>query len=146
MKCFVVIDTNVVLSALMYAQKYKSMDSSVPLKVLSLALDGKNKITPIFSEEIIDEYKDVLSRPEFHIEKERIGRFINDFRAAGLYVEPADIDEHMPDPDDVVFYQVVMEGKKTENSFLITGNKKHFPVKEFVVSPAEFLEIVLENK
>ena len=46
MKCFVVIDTNVVLSALMYAQKYKGTDSSVPLKVLLLALDGKNKITP----------------------------------------------------------------------------------------------------
>ncbi len=66
MKCFVVIDTNVVLSALMYAQKYKDTDSSVPLKVLLLALDGKNKITPIFNGEIIDEYRDVLSREEFH--------------------------------------------------------------------------------
>ena len=52
----------------------------------------------------------------------------------------------MPDPDDVVFYQVVMEGRKTENSFLVTGNKKHFPVREFVVSPAEFLERISEFK
>ena len=130
----------------MYAQKYKDTDSSVPLKVLLLALDGKNKITPIFNGEIIDEYRDVLSREEFHINRERIGRFINDFREAGLYVEAADIDEAMPDPDDVVFYQVVMEGRKTENSFLVTGNKKHFPVREFVVSPAEFLERISEFK
>lgn len=62
MKCYVVIDTNVVLSALMYAQKFKGLDSSVPLKVLSLALEGKNKIIPIFNEEMLDEYKDVSKR------------------------------------------------------------------------------------
>ena len=144
MKCYVVIDTNVVLSALMYAQKFKGLDSSVPLKVLSLALEGKNKIIPIINEEMLDEYKDVLSRKEFSIERERIGRFINDFRAAGLYMNSAEIDEELPDSDDVVFYQVVMEGRKTENSFLVTGNKRHFPAKDFIVSPSEFLERVAE--
>ena len=144
MKCYVVADTNIIVSAFISVMRKSKVEDSVPLKVLSLLLDRKNKIIPIFNEEILDEYKDVLSRKEFNIERERIGRFINDFRAAGLYMNAAEIDEELPDSDDVVFYQVVMEGRKTENSFLVTGNKRHFPAKDFIVSPSEFLERVAE--
>ncbi len=35
---------------------------------------------------------------------------------------------------------------REQDTYLITGNKKHFPLKEFVVSPSEFLEIVEKNK
>jgi superfamily II RNA helicase len=52
----------------------------------------------------------------------------------------------MPDPKDVVFYRVTLGGKREQDTYLITGNKKHFPLKEFVVSPSEFLEIVEKNK
>ena len=69
---------------------------------------------------------------------------MNDIRSIGVSLEATEIDDELPDSDDVVFYQVVMEGRKTENSFLVTGNKRHFPAKDFIVSPAEFLERVAE--
>ena len=146
MKCYVVIDTNVIVSALLSGLKNKKVSESVPLKVLSLALNSKNKITPIFNDEILDEYRDVLSRPEFEIPKARLGRFLNDIRSIGETVGAVEISETLPDPKDVVFYRVVMGGKQAEDSYLVTGNKKHFPAKEFVVSPSEFLEIVAQNK
>ena len=33
-----------------------------------------------------------------------------------------------------------------EDSFLVTGNIKHFPKKPFVVTPAEMLQIIHEMK
>ncbi len=37
-----------------------------------------------------------------------------------------------------------MEGFKAETTFLITGNKKHFPVNDFIVSLSEFPERISE--
>lgn len=144
MKCYVVADTNIIVSAFISVMRKSKVEDSVPLKVLSLLLDRKNKIIPVFNDDILNEYKEVMSRPEFRISKPIIGKFLNDIRSIGVSLDAAKIDEELPDSDDVVFYQVVMEGRKTENSFLVTGNKRHFPAKEFIVSPAEFLERVAE--
>ncbi len=36
-----------------------------------------------------------------------------------------------------------MEGRKRlDNSYLVTGNLKHFPVKPYVVTPKEMLDIM----
>ena len=146
MKCYAVIDTNVVVSAFISVMKKSNLDESVPYKVLSLVLNGKNKITPIFNDEILDEYKEVLSRAEFKLSKSIIRRFLNDIRDVGETIEAAKIDEIVSDPKDVVFYRVVMGGKETQDSYLAAGDKKHFPIHEFVVSPSEFIEIGEKNK
>ena len=146
MKCYAVIDTNVVVSALLSVLKDNDLADSVPLKVLLILLGNKNKIKHIFNDEILAEYKDVLSRPVFNIPKSRLGRFLNDIRKAGKAMDEVETDEAMPDPKDVVFYRVTLGGKREQDTYLITGNKKHFPLKEFVVSPSEFLEIVEQNK
>ena len=51
----------------------------------------------------------------------------------------------LPDPKDRVFYEVVMEERKTEDAYLVTGNIKHFPAEKFVVTPREMLDIVLSE-
>jgi uncharacterized protein len=43
------------------------------------------------------------------------------------------------DPDDVVFYEVTLS---VDESFLVTGNIRHFPTKPFIVSPARMIEII----
>ena len=55
--------------------------------------------------------------------------------------DPQDID--LPDPKDLVFYEVVMEERKEHDAFLVTGNNKHFPEKPFIVTPRQLLDIVL---
>ena len=49
------------------------------------------------------------------------------------------------DPKDVVFYEVAMS---KDNSYLVTGNTKHFPPVRRVVTPNEMLEILnpLDNE
>lgn len=49
-----------------------------------------------------------------------------------------------PHLKDVVFYEVVMEGRKEyDDAYLVTGNIKHFPIKSFVVTPREMLDIMV---
>lgn len=45
-----------------------------------------------------------------------------------------------------MFYAIVMEKRKEEEAYLVTGNIKHFPQVPFVVTPKEMLDILLEEK
>ena len=63
----------------------------------------------------------------------------------GIYVGAETIDIELPDPKDKVFYEVVMEGRKSEEAYLVTGNVKHFPVTSFVVTPREMIDIILAD-
>ena len=49
----------------------------------------------------------------------------------------------MPDEDDRVFYEVSLS---VEDSFLITGNFKHYPQTPKVISPADFLMVMKDSK
>ena len=46
--------------------------------------------------------------------------------------------------DDLIFYEVAME-KRDDDSYLVTGNQKNYPIKEFIVTPAEMIEIIEDN-
>ena len=52
---------------------------------------------------------------------------------------PLLLDEIFPDSKDIVFYEVAMS---KDDTYLVTGNTKHFPKKPFVVTPAEMVEIL----
>ena len=42
---------------------------------------------------------------------------------------------------DLPFYEVVME-KREDDAYLVTGNLKHFPVKPFIITARQMLEIL----
>ena len=48
-------------------------------------------------------------------------------------------DGNMPDEDDRVFYEVSLS---EEDSFLVTGNLKHFPKTPKVITAAQMMEIL----
>lgn len=136
MKYYAVIDTNVLVSAVL-------KNNSVPGSILELAFDGP--IIPILNKEIEKEYREVLSRSKFHLTEDIINAIITTFQNRGIYVDANSIDIELPDPKDVVFYEVVMEERKQEDAYLITGNMKHFPKKAFIVTPRQMLEIILND-
>ena len=85
----------------------------------------------------------MLSRPKFKFDSQKVDILIDGIISRGIFIDAKPIDEIMPDPKDVVFYEVVMESKKDyEESYLVTGNIKHFPVKPYVVTPKEMLDII----
>lgn len=135
-KLYAVIDTNVVVSAMI-----SKNPASSPLAVLAHVFSGA--ITPVFNEEIISEYRDVLSRGKFHLnplDVEEALRVIIDY---GLTLDRTKSDEVFPDPKDIVFYEVALS---KEGSYLVTGNTKHFPKTPIVVTPAEMLEILKQRE
>ncbi len=132
-KIFAVIDTNVIISALL-----SSNLESNPVKVFRAIV--QERIVPLYNDEILDEYRCVLSRPKFHLDLPLIETVIKAIITDGLNIDRtpvADID--FPDPKDIVFYEVALS---VEASYLVTGNIKHFPVKPFVVTPAEMVHIM----
>ena len=54
---------------------------------------------------------------------------------------PQPTGENLIDMDDLVFYEVAME-KRDSGAYLVTGNQKHYPVSNFIVTPAEMMEIL----
>jgi hypothetical protein len=36
--------------------------------------------------------------------------------------------------------------KREDNAYLVTGNMKHYPVRDFIVTPAEMVAILEEKK
>ena len=142
MKYFAVIDTNVIVSAALALNK-NSEDSS-PYVVLAKVLSGE--IVPLFSEEIIKEYTEVLSRKKFALTPEFVAKLIHSIKQHGIDTAKADINEILPDPKDAVFYQVTLEGQKSQETYLVTGNLKHFPQKPFVVSPRQMIDIILKDE
>ena len=133
---YAVIDTNVIVSALI-----SSNDKSNPTVIVRAVLRGE--IKPVYNDEILSEYTEVLSRDKFHIQKSDIDLVISHIIKIGLKVERKEaVGEIFPDPKDVVFYEVALS---KEDSYLVTGNIKHFPKVDFVVTPAEMLAIIEEN-
>ena len=66
-------------------------------------------------------------------------------RQFGLAVNPSPTGEILVDMDDLVFYEVVME-KREDHAYLITGNLRHFPVRDYIVTPAEMMDIIAGNR
>lgn len=92
MEYYAVIDTNVLLSALL-----SKNEDSATVKVLNAVFEGK--IIPLYHQEILI------------------------------------------DMDDLIFYEVAME-KRDDDAYLVTGNQKHYPFKDFIVTPAEMMAII----
>lgn len=136
MKYLVVIDTNVIVSALLSRHK-----DAATVQVLDALFD--RKIIPIYNDEILEEYTQVLHRQKFRFSSDLINTVLSSINRHGIFVSQTITEENLPDPKDLVFYEVCIT-KRDENSMLVTGNRKHFPVKPFIVTPKELLEIISE--
>lgn len=131
-----VIDTNVLVSAML---KW----NSVPGCVLTHVFGGD--LIPVFNEEILGEYREVLRRKKFHFPEEAVHTVLENLQEQGVSIDAEKLDVDLLDTKDVVFYEVVMEKRKKDSAYLVTGNIKHFPRQPFVVTPREMLEILEEN-
>lgn len=132
-KIYAVIDTNVLVSALLSSEK-----QSNPFQVLEAIID--DKIVPLFCDEILAEYRSVLSRKKFPFTKELIENVLDLFANNGLSLKRVSSDDYViPDPKDVVFLEISLA---KDESYLVTGNIKHFPKIDKVITPAEMVVLL----
>lgn len=137
MKYYVVLDTNVVVSALFNI-------SSVPGMILQEALAGR--VIPLLHEDILDEYNDVLHRPKFKFDRRDIEIALTGLIKRGIFLDAATIEDYVPDPVMQFSMRWLWKQENITDAYLVTGNIKHFPVKPYVVTPKEMLEILNENE
>ena len=136
MRYYAVIDTNVLVSAML---KW----DSVPGTVVQMIYSGV--ITPVWNDKILSEYREVLSRPKFHLSQNIIDSLMDGITDGGLCIVEEPLDITLLDPKDRVFYEVVMEERREEDAYLVTGNMKHFPSAPFIVTPRQMLDIILKD-
>ena len=132
---YAVIDTNVIVFALL---THNPMVATA--KVLDFLSEGR--IAPVYNEEIMNEYQDVLHRKKFHFKEDKIQMVLNYIRHYGIHSDRIPYTGDMPDEKDRPFYEVSLS---MEDSFLVTGNLKHFPVTPKVVTPSQMIEIIINQ-
>lgn len=129
---YAVIDTNVLVSAILSIHP-----DSATVIIRDKIIDGL--IIPIYNADIIEEYRNVLTRPKFHFPAELVDAVLDVILQKGFSLERTKTEEVFIDPKDVVFYEIALS---KEGSYVVTGNTKHFPVSPIVVTPAEMLRIL----
>ena len=134
MEYYAVIDTNVLISALL-----SKKEDSATIKVLDAVFEGK--IIPLYHQDILAEYDEVLHREKFHLQEKVIQTVLEAVRQYGVEVFPQPTGAVLIDMDDLVFYEVAME-KREDNAYLVTGNQKHYPFRDYIVTPAEMMKII----
>lgn len=134
MTYYAVIDTNVLVSALL-----SSHENAATVQVVSRLFSGD--VIPVFSDDILAEYNEVLRRKKFHFSEDVVRTLLDTITSIGESITPSPSGEVLPDMKDLPFYEVVLE-KEADNAYLITGNIKHFPDKPNIVTAREFLTIL----
>ena len=137
MICYAVIDTNVFIAALLS----KNSDAAT-VKVLRAVLDGR--IVPLYHNEILAEYDEMLHREKFHFQEKSIQMVLTAVKEFGMEVFPQPTGEILVDMDDLIFYEVAME-KRDDDAYLVTGNQKHYPIRDFIVTPNEMIKLLEGN-
>jgi uncharacterized protein len=128
-----VLDTNILVSGLLYSQ-------GNPAQVLSLALAGTVQVC--HDSRILAEYAEVLSRPPFKFDPQRVRQVLEKLEIDGVDIDGSSLgDLHLPDPDDEPSLGVALAARV---DFLVTGNLSDYPPEMTrgcaVISPADFME------
>ena len=128
-----VIDTNVLVSA---ALKSEGLQRTTLL--LSITKPARLYVSP----PILEEYAEVLSRPELSIRKGLRLQLLQLVKNRGHLVLPSRRIEVTSDPDDNIFVECADAARA---DYLVTGNRRHFPPfwkNTKIITPREFVILV----
>ena len=129
-----VIDTNVLVSA------FWTKNRLSPTVRIADAIT-RDLFVPLYSPQMIAEYREVLALSRFGFPDGEVRDFVDHIVTHGQLVEPAESNDNFPDPDDKVFFCTALS-VVDDDPLLVTGNQKHYPPADFIVTPAEFCDIL----
>jgi putative PIN family toxin of toxin-antitoxin system len=127
----IVLDTNVLVAGLLS-----------PLgpcgEIVCMVSSGE--VMLCFDALILTEYNEVLYRPKFGFDRDKVAALLDHIEHRGHTVASSPLRHSLPDPDDEAFLKAAIAGKA---ECLVTGNASHFPSKlcqgRKVLSPSRFL-------
>lgn len=127
----IVLDTNVLVAGLL-------SPFGTCGEIVRMVSSGE--LALLFDARIISEYDEVLRRPKFQFDKDKIAALLDYVEFRGTPVAPVPLLEALPDTDDEPFLEVAVTGQAV---CVVTGNQSHFPAglrqEVEVFSPSEFL-------
>ena len=128
----VVLDTNVLISAILFGGK--------PRQILEKAIRGEIRLC--LSEPILEELKGVLQRPKFDYSPEMIQFILTELMGIADFVNPSEtIDVVLEDPDD---NRILECGVEAGANYIITGDSHLLKLSRYlnieVLNVAAFLE------
>jgi uncharacterized protein len=132
-----VVDTNIVVSAAL-----KPVGLQRTVLVLAIIKPARLYV----SNQILTEYRDVLSRPEFQIRKGLRQQLLDLIRKRAHLVNPVRAIQVAGDPEDDKFIECADAARA---DYLVTGNLRHFPKfwkNTKVVTSREFLSLVAPHR
>ena len=106
----------------------------------------ENTIIPLLNQDILNEYIEVITRNKFNFSETSINEVISRIKEKAIFLEKEQTLEEFIDKDDIVFFEIVLSARSTMDAYLITGNMKHYPIRSYVVTPAQMLEIIEKDK
>ena len=134
----IVLDTNALVSGLLSPY-------GTPAEIVRLVAAGNIRLC--FDARIITEYEDVLRRPKFKLDNDRVTAFLHQVEAHGVTVATEPLQDRLPDRDDEPFLEAALAARVT---YLVTGNTKHFPKRKYqgvkIVTPNRFVEEYRKEK
>ena len=134
----VVLDTNVVLSAILFGGK--------PKRVLEMALSGSIQVA--ISESLVKELQGVLQRPKFELSAQLVQTIVSEYASIASWIEPS---EHfnvvVDDPSDNSFIDCAVAAKA---DYLITGDRHLLNLGTFkmikIVSVDTFIDVLSSER
>ena len=110
-----VIDTNVLISGLL------SPTGNEALIILAI---NQGLMHPCVTDEILEEYAEVLGRPKFAFGPDEIDALLAMMRGKGELIAPRGTAPALPDASDGKFLHCAVAAQA---EYIVTGNKRHFP-------------------
>jgi len=132
----VVLDTNILVSALLHPQGF-------PARAFLIALAGTTAQLCV-SGDIYAEYEEVICRPKFDRSEAVIDLALGAIRKNGFWVRPTERVIACSDPDDDIFLECAQAARAR---YVVTGNLKHFPSKwaeTEIVTARQFVEAMAD--
>jgi putative PIN family toxin of toxin-antitoxin system len=127
----IILDTNVLVAGL--------LSPFGPCAEIARMLSSGD-LTLYFDSRILSEYDEVLRRPKFRFQIEKVVALLNYIEGRGQIVASSPLSNPLPDPGDQPLLEVAVAGQAV---CLVTGNQAHFPLKLHegvkVISPSDFL-------
>lgn len=129
---YLILDTNILVSAL-----WRNLDQGKPALILRQCLNRHYRL--VYTAAMLAEYEAVLRRPKFGFGEGLVTQLMESIKNVGLCADPVGRGLAWPlcsDSDDQGFFDT----SRDWDAILVTGNKKHYPASDRVLTPAEFLE------
>ena len=111
----IVLDTNVIVSGL--------LSPFGPCGEI-MRMVSSSELTLAFDARILTEYQEVLVRPKFRFEKDKVEAILAHIEHQGITVASSPLQLSLSDSDDEPFLEVAIAVKVV---CIVTGNHVHFP-------------------